>query len=311
MKKIGIILVVTNEKHNLKMLFNSLINQSYKNYKIYFVDNKSSDGSVEYFEMLNKNEIIKVKYIFLNENTGFAKGNNIGAEAAISDECDYVFVLNNDTELDDYCLEELVKLAESDNKIGIVGPVFFYWNRDKIKNTIQLYGAKVNFKNQKSQLIGSGKSFEEIDLPEVLEVDYVGGGTTFCKKEVIQRVGLFEEMYFIYNDEIDLAYRVKNAGYKTFVSSKAKAWHNHNWSKKNKNGYYFMYYYMMRNRYLYFIKHRFFLNMLINLIWQSISFPVKIKWFSKVAGIKVLKFYYLGIWHGLLNKKGRTEIEIS
>ena len=54
-KKTGIVLVVTNEKHNLQMLYESLSKQTYKNFIIYFVDNNSSDGSVDFSKDLNKN----------------------------------------------------------------------------------------------------------------------------------------------------------------------------------------------------------------------------------------------------------------
>ncbi len=308
---IGIILVVTNEKHNLEMLYNSLAIQTYKFFKVYFVDNNSSDGSSEYFKTLNNNNKIQVDYIKLDSNYGFAKGNNIGSDAAIKDGCNYLFVLNNDTELDSYCLEELVKLCESDEKIRIAGPIFFKWTKEKRRNIIQLYGAKANFIKQKHDLIAADKCFEEINLPEILEVDYVSGGTTFCKSEVVKKIGLFEEKYFIYNDEIDLAHRAHSSGIKTFVTHKAKVWHNHNWSKKNISGYKFMYYYMTRNRVLYFKKFSLLLQLLKFLLIESITFPLKLKMFFKIGSVSIVKYYYLGLWRGLVGETGKTDLEFK
>ncbi len=308
-KKIGIILVITNEKHNLEMLYASLSRQTYKKFSIYFVDNNSIDGSVEYSKKINKDFDFDINYIFLNENSGFAKGNNIGAKAATLDGCDYLFILNNDTELDRDCLNQLIKLAESDPQIGVVGPIFFYWTEDKLKNKIQIYGCRVNFKTQKSEFIAHREIFEDLVLQEKLEVDYVSGGTTFLKREVFQKIGLFEEKYFIYNDEIDFAYRVQQAGYKTYVTKNAKIWHNHNWSKKNKKRHYLMYYYMLRNRYLYFRKFRLYKYLVIDMVKEILFLPIKVRWAHRFVDIKLLKFYYQGIWDGLQNKSGKADGE--
>lgn len=308
---IGIILVVTNEKHNLKMLFNSLLIQTYKNFKIYFVDNNSSDGSVEYFKELNSHNNILVEYLILDNNYGFAKGNNIGAKCAIKDGCDYIFVLNNDTELDSCCLEELINVVRSDENIGITSPIFLKWNKEKVRNIIQLYGAKANFRTQKHDLIAQDECFEEIKLPETLEVDYVSGGVTFCKSEVINNIGLFEEKYFIYNDEIDLGFRAKKAGIKTVVTHKAKVWHNHNWSKKNIGGYKFMYYYMTRNRILYFKKFSLPVQLLKYLVIEIIALPVKLKMFYRMGSLSITKYFYLGMWRGLMGETGKSNIDFN
>lgn len=307
-KKTGIVLVVTNEKHNLQMLYESLSKQTYKNFIIYFVDNNSSDGSVDFSKDLNKNFGFDIRYLLLKENSGDAKGNSIGADQAVKDGCDYVFILNNDTELDPVCIEELLKLSESDEKIGVTGPIFFYWTKEKTKNKIQIYGAHVNYRTQVRETVAETKIFEETDLPDVLECDYPIGGALYIKREVIEKLGtLFDDRYFMYNNEIDFSYRLKKLGYKAFATIKAKVWHNHNWIRTNKSGYYREYYLMERNKFLYCHKFGFTGQLLKMLSEDIIKFPWRLRWFMKVCDFKLGMIYLRGMLDGVLNKQGKPK----
>jgi GT2 family glycosyltransferase len=297
---------VTNEKHNLEMLYDSLALQTCRNFSVYFVDNNSSDGSVELSKELNKKFGFDIKYILLNENAGDAKGNSVGAHAAVKEGFDYLFILNNDTELDPNCIDELVKLSESDAKIGVTGPIFFYWTKEKTANKIQIYGAHVNFKTQKTVIEATGKIFEEIKLPEVLKCDYPIGGALFIKKEVVEKLGiLFDDRYFMYNNEIDFAYRVKKLGYTSFATTKAKIWHNHKWIRDNKTGWYREYYLSERNKFLYYHKYKMYLHFFEMLFIDSLKFPWRLSWFMKVCDFKLGMYYLRGMLDGILNKRGK------
>lgn len=311
-KKIAIILVVTNEKHNLEMLYGSLAVQTYKNFSIYFVDNNSSDGSVEHSKELNEKFGFDIKYILINENGGDAKGNSIGASLALDDGCDFIFVLNNDTELAPNCMEELYKLIESDPKIGMVGPIFFYWTKEKTRNKIQIYGALVNYKTQETEIVGAGKIFEDETLPETLVCDYPIGGALFIRSEVVRKLGsLFDARYFMYTLEIDLAYRLKKLGYKSIATTKAKIWHNHKWIRDNKTGWYREYFLSERNKYLYFYKFNLLLPLARAFFLDVVKFPWRLKWFMKVCDFMLGMYYLLGMLHGLLNKKGKPKFLVQ
>jgi hypothetical protein len=302
--KIGIILVVTNEKNQIKLLYESIAKQNYENYSIYFIDNNSLDGSQEYSRILNTGLNLDIHYITLKVNSGFARGNNIGAEAAIKDGCEYIFVLNPDMELAENTLDILLKTCQSDSKIGVCSSVLLFGGKNKTDLKIQLYGGKVNLNTQKKTFLHVNQYLRNIDLPKILRVDFVNGGSTFIRKNVINECGLFEEKYFIYNDEIDLAFRIKKAGYLMVVTSSTKIWHHHDWSKKSNNKFNFMYYYMMRNRFLYYKKYRLYFNLIIDLLIQLITFPIKIKWAIKISNIRLLKYYYMGLWRGICGETG-------
>ncbi|MBK7498977.1 MAG: glycosyltransferase family 2 protein [Ignavibacteriales bacterium] len=127
-----------------------------------------------------------------------------------------------------------------------------------------------------------------------IEVNIVGGGITFIKASVVKEIGLFDERYYIYGEELDLGYRSFLADYKMVVTSEAKVWHHHNWSRKNNKQHYFSYYYMNRAKILYFIKFALHKQLIIFLLKELFLFPVKVKWSHKTSDLKLIKYYYLG-----------------
>jgi hypothetical protein len=302
---LGIITVVTNEKQNLQEYFNSLKEQVLKDFTLYFVDNNSTDGSVEFFKELNKNNEITTEYILLNFNSGFSGGCNAGAERAIEDGCKYLFFSNNDLVFDQQAMNELKKLFDSDQNLACAGPVLFK-HKDKAPDEIQEFGGSINFKRGKLLKHYTNQNIHTAGIPEYLETDFIGGGVCFIKADVFSRAGMFENSYFAYFDEIDLSYRLKvQNSYKMAVTSKAKIWHNHKWSKKNNNGYYFEYYLSERNKFLYLRKYKLYFSLLHTAIQDLITFPWKAVWFIKVCDVKLSLYYLKGLLDGLLNKKGK------
>jgi GT2 family glycosyltransferase len=294
--KVGVVTVVTNEKGNLKAFYSSLSCQKFKNFTLYFVDNNSSDGTVEYFKLLNKDNQIDIKYIELKSNVGFAAGTNHGAEAAINDSCNFLYIVNNDVVSDENCLLELSNLVLNDKEL--------------FPGEIQEFGGKINFKKGKLKKYYENDNINNIKLPDVIETDFVSGGACFIKSDIFKKTGMYEELYFGYFDEIDFSYRLKVLNnYKMVAVSSAIAYHNHNWSKKNKNAYYFEYYLGERNKYLYFKKFKLFKSLILSVIVDLVKFPRRLFWFKKVCDFK-LGFYYLkGLFHGLLNIKGKPKLK--
>jgi GT2 family glycosyltransferase len=305
-KKLAILMVVHNEKHNFEMLFNSLFNQTYRNFKIFFIDNNSTDGSVSFAKELNKKYSLEIEFVELMEETGYTGGNNIGAQKALKQGYEFIFIINNDIELEKNCILELLNLIESKKNAGAVGPILLFWNIDKKINKIQDYGVMVDFKKQTKAGLYSGSLYESVSLNKVEKVDMITGAAVLIRVEFIKKYGLFDQDFFIYNDELDLANRLRKSGLDCYVTEKAKVWHNHDFSKKNIIGYRFMYYYMMRNRILYFKKFKLYPQLFIDLFLQIIYFPIKVKMFFKIGSVSILKYYYSGLLDGLLGKKGIT-----
>lgn len=310
MAKIGIVLVMYRQQHNLELLYSSLNEQLEKDFKIYFVDNNPDDSDKVFSESLNAGFDLNIEYIHAGGNTGFAGGNNIGAKKAIEDGSEYVFFLNNDTILESKCLNLLREALENETSLAAATPLILFWDGSKSMGRIQEFGAKAAFDSYtiKKNFEGADYTKTESKIPGTVFADVLPGAAAFIRSKVLMKTGLWEESYFAYGDEIDLARRIRDAGYKCIAVKKAVIWHNHKWNKENKQGYYFEYYLIQRNKYLYFRKHGLYLNMLISYFMDIIKFPAKLLWFTKVCDMK-LGFYYLkGTYAGILGRKGKPRL---
>jgi hypothetical protein len=298
--KIGIIIVTFNSQKDIARPLESIILQRYDDLIVYIVDNNSNDETLNIVhKYLSK---LPINIIASKMNNGFARGNNIGIQKAIDDGCDLIFILNPDMQLERECLNALTQRIISDEKIGVIGPIVL--DRDNPGNFIQSYGMKVNFKTQKKDIFFAGKKLSN-EIPHENCVDYMLGGAMMIRSSVLETTGLFEEDYFMYNDELDFAYRINKAGYKYLCLRDAIVRHYHDFTKSNRKGNNLMYYYIMRNKYLYFFKYRLITNLIFSLIKEVIIIPLKIRWaIRRMGDIRILKFYYLGILDGLLRKKG-------
>ncbi len=304
-KKVAILLVLFNEENHIERLAKSIINQSYKEISVYAIDNNSSDSTVSLLlKHLPGANIIQSK-----ENLGFAKGNNIIASNAIDNNKELLFILNTDMELEDNCVRNLVNIITEKDDVAGAGPLVYLGTEEGLTKNIQCYADKSNFKNARTQTLYYGPDYSFDELPESINVNTLHGGSFMILSSIVSEIGLFNEDNFMYGDEIDLAYRINEFGGKLKVTKNAKVWHFHDWSKKNKTGYYLQYYYMNRNRFLFFHRYNKYFSLIREILTEFILLPLKIKWAKKTAGLKLLKYYYLGYWHGLLNKKGKADIE--
>lgn len=307
MSKIGIVTVITNEKNNLPDFYKCLEKQTCKDFTLYFIDNNSSDGSQQFSRELNKNNLLDIVYITLDYNSGFARGSNIGAKEAIKRNCEFLFILNSDVKLESGCLDELLRLINTDGNIACAG-LLLMRHKDNFPGLIQEFGGKINFNNGKLEKYYENKELSTLTLPEVLETDFVGGGACLIKAGIFKKIGMFEESYFGYFDEIDISYRLKVLNnYKMYVSSKAIAFHNHNWSKKNKKYFYFEYYLSARNKVLFLKKYNKYFSLTREVIVDVVKFPRRLLWFKKVCDFKLGLYYLKGMLDGFRGIKGKPD----
>lgn len=308
MAKLGIILVLYKQKHHLELLYRSVASQTFSDFKIYFVDNNNDDSDITASEEINKNFHLEIAYIKAGCNSGFAGGNNLGAKEALNEGCELIFFLNNDTELESNCLKELVDLFDSDLEIGVTGPLILLGNKKNIR--IQEFGMSANFDYYCIKKYFESMSFENVknNLPENMYVDLVSGGAVMVKKEAIEKAGLWEQRYFAYGDEIDFGKRFREACYKTCVTSKAIIWHHHDWNPQNKQSYYFEYYLIERNKFLYFHKYKKYMKLILIVSVDLIKFPVRAFWFIRVCNFRLALYYLRGMLAGILNQQGKPNL---
>lgn len=163
----------------------------------------------------------KLRIIKNEKNYGFAEGNNIGMRYALKKNTDYVFLLNNDTVVHPTFLSELVKVAEGNPEISIVGPMECYYYEP---NKIASLGARLNFWTGGFHRLGANE-MDGGQYNKNREVDFVGGAALLIKRTVIKKVGMLYPPYFANWEEADWCWRVKKRGYKVVCNPKAKTWH--------------------------------------------------------------------------------------
>lgn len=296
--KVFIILLNWNGWKDTIECLKSLKRIDYPNYQIVLVDNGSTDESV--FQLKNFCSEHNEDLIFLENqnNLGFAEGNNVGIKHALENQADYVLLLNNDTTVELDFLTQLIKAAESDRKIGMLGPKINFYNH---KDRIWFLGGKIN------RLLNKGTHlyYDQVDsvenLPnELFEVDYFTGCALLIKKEVIEKIGLMWDGYFLYYEDTDWNLKAKKNGWKVIVAPKAKIYHKVSRSTKPGSSSY-VYYHTRNGLYLakrngsFLIRFCVYLNSVWILIKQIIKFifiPKKRIWAKAV--MKGMGDFYLG-----------------
>lgn len=175
-------------------------------------------------------------FVFLKtpKNLGYAGGNNFGIKRALKDKADFILLLNNDTLLDKKIILELLKAAKNNQQVGILGPkIYFapghefhqkrYQEKDKGK-VIWYAGGLLDWQN----IIASHQGVDEVDQGQydhLKDTDFVSGCAMLIKKEVFKKIGLFDEDYFLYLEDVDFCWRTKQTGYKILFVPLAKVWH--------------------------------------------------------------------------------------
>ena len=207
---VSIIIVNWNAKNYLKKCIESLLEQTYQNFEIIFVDNASTDDSVEFV----KTNFPKIKIIQNKENLGFAQGNNIGIKES---QGEIICLFNPDAVAKSDWLSILVSTLESSEKIGAVTGKMFYLGDEYGENQIFCTWSKID--------PYSAMPYNFYENEPGSNVDYLTGAAMLLKREVLEKVGLLDPGYFLYFDETDWCARIIRAGYELVYVPNAEVWH--------------------------------------------------------------------------------------
>jgi GT2 family glycosyltransferase len=195
----------------------SLRKMDYRNFEVVLVDNGSIDGSPE--KLLEN--VPEIRLIRNATNLGFAGGCNVAIREALRRGTDYVLLLNNDTIVAPDFLSQLVRVAESDEKIGAVSPkVLFFDHPDRLNYA--------GGEHQRWRLFPKVFGLRQLDdgrYDKIREVSFLTGCAFLIKAEVVRNIGVMEEIYFHFYEDIEWSLRVLKAGYKTYYVPTAKIWH--------------------------------------------------------------------------------------
>lgn len=226
--------------------------------KTVVVDNGSTDGSVQ----ILKKKFPEVEFIETGNNLGFAGGNNVGIKKAVAGGADFVLILNNDTTIDKDFLVHLVKAADCHKDAGILSPMIYFapgfeFHKDKYSKqeqgrVIWYAGGVIDWNN----VLASNYGVDDTDIGQYekeREVDFATGAAMFIRREVIEKVGMFNEKYFLYLEDADFSQRIRRAGWKIVFVPGAKVWHKV--SQSSGIGSDLNDYYITRNRLLFGMKY--------------------------------------------------------
>ena len=210
---VSVVILAFNGIEYLRDCLSSVLAQTYPNIEVIVVDNASQDGSPEFVE----EKFSSVRLISNSSNLGFAAGNNVGIRATHGD---YIVLLNQDTKVVPNLIEELVNAAEQDNEIGMCASKILYMYEPKRLNSTGFLLLK--------DLSGLCKGIGEIDRGQYEQQEDVlaaHGAAAFYRRAMLEEIGLFDEDYFLFSEEIDLALRGRFVGWRCVYVPSAVVYH--------------------------------------------------------------------------------------
>ena len=207
MKIISIIIVNHDGSRFLGRLFETIQEQTFQDFEIIFVDNGSADDSVEFVE---KN-YLKTK-IIVSKNVGYGSGCNLGAQKASGK---YLVFLNEDMYLPPDFLERMLTFRKNllcQDKVGGISCKMVDFDRDP-DGFPPMYGAKIDFMGFPVKNLEDSKTF------------VISGSPFFISNNLFKKAGGFNEMIFVYGEDVDLSWRLFLMGYKNFMVNETFIYH--------------------------------------------------------------------------------------
>jgi GT2 family glycosyltransferase len=235
----------------------TLAEQTYSPLQLLVVDNGSSDDSVERI----KSRFPHVDLLASHQNLGFAAGANLGLRRALKAGSDLIFLLNNDTTVEPDTLLYLIDQMQPG--VGIVAPLIYYadppsriWSAGGSLHPILLeqYGDRRGEADTRRWL-------------EPLDRDFVTGCGMLLSRELLSKVGLFDERFFMYYEDFDLCLRARREGFRIVLEPAARMWHRVSLSSKGSNSPQERYW-MARSSAIFFRKHARGVQWLAILPWR-------------------------------------------
>jgi len=193
--------------------------------KVFEISEKEARNGKFNRPLYEKFDVNRRLILIKNENNyGFAGGNNIGIKFALSVlNPDYILLLNNDTVVEKRFLDELIKIAEENEDIGAVGSALYFYD---LPNTIQTVGGKINkWTGRREHMKGEHAIPQTYKKRGYVIVDFVPAASLLIKKEVIKNAGMLDEEYFLYVEDVDWCFRIKQKGYNIASALRSLVWH--------------------------------------------------------------------------------------
>lgn len=252
---VSVIIVNHNGIDFVQSCISSVLSSDYPNFEVIFVDNASTDGSLDYVKR-NFSSDARLKFVENSSSVGPAVGRNRGAKVA---QGKYLVFLDNDTEVKANSITELVKALESDISIG--------------SGQAKLLKAGSNYYDCAGDYLGplgflierSGGAKDEGQFDYLTDILSAKSAASIIRKDLFDKIGGFDEDFYMYLEETDLSWRVWLAGFRVVFIPQAVVYHAFNTPQKDFKRYYPKYivrYYGCRNYITTLIKNLGFINLI-------------------------------------------------
>ncbi len=211
---VSVVIVNWNGRSHLERCLPALVSQTLGPFEVILVDNGSTDGSAE----MVRQRFPWVRVIANPRNLGFAAANNVGIRASIAP---FVATLNNDTEARSDWLEQLLAPALADDAVGMIASKMVFAHRPDMINSagIALDPVGIAWDRLGGQPDREGGTVVEVFGP--------CAGAALYRRAMLDEVGLFDEEFFAYLEDLDLAWRARLAGWKALYAPGAVVSHVH------------------------------------------------------------------------------------
>lgn len=240
--RVAVIIPNYNGEEYLTTCLNSILDQNYPNYSVTVVDNASADDSVE----LVKQGFPGVEVVENSRNTGYAGGCNAGLRRELKNRNNKYFVLvNSDVRAERDWLAELVKAAEGDPEIGIAQSLIYLADNHGL----------INSAGNEAHFLGFGYCghYREPDRGQfsgIRDVPFASGSSMLVRRALIESIGPLDEELFLYQEDLDLCWRARVAGWRIVLAPASRIHHSYSFSRNKMK-----FYYLERNRLIVCLKN--------------------------------------------------------
>lgn len=212
MEKVAIIVLNCNTSQYLENCFSSIFGLDYQDFEVIMVDDNSSDDSVD----LVREKFPRVAIIGNDRNLGAPVSFN---KAVALTRAPLLVKLDSDVIVEKDWLSSLVKTLAADSAIGVVGSKVLYYDSDEVQDigsNIDRFGYQMNY-------------YTEVGLPKdgskLMDAFYVSGCSMLFRKELFEKVGGYDEKYFLYKDDLDFCWRVRLLGFRVVTDLNSQIHH--------------------------------------------------------------------------------------
>ena len=220
---VALILLNYNQHKYTIDCINSILKSTYKNFKIILVDNGSTKSEKNKLYS-NIPKRVKINHVDLDKNQGYVGGINEGIIAANKLNPEYLMIMNNDTIIGENSIEHLVKCAEKYNGKAITtGKVYNYGSND----SLQYIGQKC-IDRELLNYVPYIKNNNEKDVGQYdyeIEMDMIDDIFWLIPKNIIDKIGLYSDLFYLYGEQNDYVLRAQKHGFKMIYTPQASLWH--------------------------------------------------------------------------------------